>query len=445
MRQLVKIFTVVGLMVATLFAREYQPDHRTIFVSVSGKQPGDGSFARPFQNLQTAIDSAKSGDEIIVGPGTYTAKPSPYVEDLCGNCLDARTKVIASRGFVIEGKAVTIKGVNPDSVVLVTGAGYGVLFLDSWGSTIEGCQITGGVRDKDGSATDAGIVAKFSHVIIRNCKISNNEYRDSAVVVGVGGVFGREGSELFIEGNEICNNGWDGIALYRGAKAFIADNRIDKGRGAGIGITWDAQATVLRNRVSRYWKGIGSFGTSRAVVRNNIVLDCLGWGVIATGTSFMEATNNLIYRNGNCGFANWGDRADSLGPRGVFVNNIVYNNGWRDEWVCPCVGVWMLGNPRDFVIVNNDVFTDTALIATERANVGKLKDPKKLKYAANYGDSDDLTGKYGNLSISPMFADTITFKLLPTSPLINAGDSVFTNLDGSRSDIGVWGGSSAKK
>jgi hypothetical protein len=445
MRQFVTILAIVNLFMAMSYAQEYQPDHRTIFVSASGKQPGDGSFAKPFQNLQTAIDSAKSGDEIFVQPGRYTAKPSPYIEDLCGNCLDARTRVNASRGFVIEGKAITIKGVDPDSVVLVTSAGYGVLFLDSWGSTIEGCQITGGVRDKDGSATDAGIVAKFSRVTVRTCKIINNDYRDTSVVVGVGGVFGREGSELFIEGNEIFNNGWDGIALYRGAKAFIADNRIDKGRGAGIGITWDAQATVLRNRVSRYWKGIGSFGTSRAVVRNNIVLDCLGWGIIATGTSFMEATNNLIYRNGNCGFANWGDRVDSLGPRGVFVNNIVYNNGWRDEWVCPCVGVWMLGNPRDFVIANNDVFTDSALIAAERTNADKRKDPKKPKYATNYGDSDDLTGKHGNLSVNPMFADTITFRLLPTSPLINAGDSILTNLDGSKSDIGVWGGNSTKR
>lgn len=445
MRQFIIILVTFSLFLALSYAQEYQPDHRTVFVSASGKQSGDGSFARPYQDLQTAIDSSKSGDEIILLAGTYTAKPSPYIEDLCGNCLDARTKVNASRGFLIEGKGINIRGVNPDSVVLVTGAGYGVLFYDSWGSTIEGCQITGGVRDKDGSATDAGIVAKFSRVTVRNCKIINNEYRDTTVVVGVGGVFGREGSELFIEGNEIFNNGWDGIALYQGAKAFIVDNRIDKGRGAGIGITWDAQATVLRNRVSRFWKGIGSFGTSSAVLRNNIVSDCLGWGVIATGTSFMEATNNLIYRNGNCGFANWGDRADSLGPRGVFVNNIVYNNGWRDEWVCPCVGVWMLGNPRDFVIANNNVFTDSELIATERANPDKRKDPKKPKYAANYGYSDDLTGKQGNLSVNPMFADTMTFRLLPSSLLINAGDSILTDLGGSRSDIGVWGGNSAKK
>jgi len=161
MRHVVKILAVVGLLVATSIAGEYQPDHRTLFVSTSGEQPADGSLAKPFQNLQTAIDSAKTGDEIIIGPGTYTAKPLPYIEDLCGNCLDARTRVTASRGFIVEGKAVAIKGVDPDSVVLVTGAGYGVLFLDSWGSTITGCQITGGVRDKD--AADAFLYAAPGH------------------------------------------------------------------------------------------------------------------------------------------------------------------------------------------------------------------------------------------------------------------------------------------
>ncbi len=445
MRQIVIVLATVGLVLAASCAQQYHPDHQTIYVSATSKAPGDGSFVNPFADLQQAIDSAKSGDEIVVLPGTYTATPAAYAEDLCGNCLEPRTTVAATRGFLIAEKALTITGVNPDSVILSTGAGYGVLFLNSWGSTVTGCQITGGVRDKDGSATDAGVVAKFSRVTIRNCKIINNEYRDTTVVVGIGGVFGREGSELFIEGNEIYNNGWDGIALYRGAKAFIADNRIDKGRGAGIGITWDAQATVLRNRISHYWKGIGSFGTSRAVVRNNIVQDCLGWGVIATGTSFMEATNNLIYRNGNCGFANWGDRADTLGPRGVFVNNIVYNNGWRDEWVCPCVGVWMLGNPSDFVIANNDVFVDSSLVFNERVNANVRKDPQKPKYKANYEEIRDLAGRSGNLSVNPKFADTLDFHLLPDSPLINAGDSVLTDLDGSRSDIGPHGGSSAHK
>lgn len=443
MRFLFTILVSTFIFVASC-APHYRPEFNTIFVKADAVAVGDGSYRSPFPSLQTAIDSAKSGDRILILKGVYQATPTKFTEELCGNCLEPRTPVEASYGYIIRDKAIEISGMSGDSVTLITGAGYGVLFMNSRGSTIENVRITGGLRDSDGNATDAAVVAKFSRLTVRNCDIVDNNNRDTTVIVGIGGIFIREGSELFIEGNRIINGGWDGIALYRGAKAFIADNIISKGRGAGIGVTWDAQATVLRNRVSEFWKGIGSFGTSRVVARNNIVQDCLGWGMIATGESFMEATNNLIYRNGNCGFANWGDRAQKLGPRGVFSNNIVYNNGWRAMWVCPCVGVWMLGNPNDFVITNNNIYVDPEIIASERANPTTEKG-KELKWAANYQEIADQTGKLGNISVNPRFADTLAFKLLPSSPLVNAGDTLLTDQDGSRSDIGIWGGGSAER
>lgn len=422
MRCLITIF--ISLVIIIGCAEQYQPEHRTIFVDAAAEGGGDGSFRTPFNDLQNAIDAARSGDQVVVDAGTYAARPAEFPEQLCGNCQEQKTMVEATRGFLVEGKAITISGVDPDSVILQTSAGYGVLFLNSPGSIIEGCQITAGVRDSDGAATDAGIVAKFSKVEIRNCKIVNNDHQLDSVVVGIGGIMGRESSELFIHDNYIFNNGWDGIALYRGATAVITDNHIEKGRGAGIGITWDAVATVLRNHVSGYWKGIGSFGTSRVTARNNIVKDCLGWGIIATGTSFMEATNNLIYHNGNCGFANWSEKTAWDAARGICTNNIIMLNGWREEWVCPCVGVWMMGKLQNMPVSYNNVFANEA---------------------GAYRDMEDWTGKYGNLAVDPMFADTITFKLAPDSPLIDAGSPDFTDPDGSPSDIGPWGGPSAKR
>ena len=416
------IIVIISLIMIIGCAEQYQPQHHTIFVDATAAAGGDGGFMTPFNDLQNGLDAARDGDQVMIAAGTYRAKPGEYVEKLCGNCQEHQTAVEASRGFLVERKAIRITGVDPDSVILETNAGYGVLFLRSKGSIIENCRITGGVRDLDGAATDAAIVAKFSKVEVRHCHIVNNDHQLDSVVVGIGGIMGREGSELHIHDNLIYNNGWDGIALYRGATAVITDNRIEKGRGAGIGVTWDAVATVLRNHVSEYWKGIGSFGTSRVTARNNIVMDCLGWGIIATGTSFMEATNNLIYRNGNCGFANWGDKDAWDGPRGICANNIIMLNGWREQWVCPCVGVWMAGKLANFPTSYNNVFANEA---------------------GNYHDMQDWTGKYGNLAVDPAFADTITFKLAPSSPLIDVGHPEFTDPDGSPSDIGPWGGPSA--
>jgi poly-gamma-glutamate synthesis protein (capsule biosynthesis protein) len=379
---------------------------------------GSGSAADPFRDLQTAIDAGTEWDRILIMPGTYEAHPDSYPEELCGNCQEHRTEVKATRGFLIKGKALQLVGSGTDSTVLITKAGYGVLFEHSLGSVITDLAITGGIRDADGMATDAGIVAKYSTVTVKNVKIRDNTHQLEDVVVGIGGVFGRENSELFIIQNVIENNGWDGVALYRGANAYIADNSICDGRGAGIGITWDATATVYRNRVSNYWKGIGTFGDSRAVVRNNAVYDNLGWGVIATGNSFMEAANNVITRNGNCGFAPWSETA-----RGTFINNIVTENGWRKEWVCPCVGIWMYGKPENFAISHNVIWGNQE---------------------GDYRDMEDLTGKDGNISADPLFRGKIDFRLKPNSPAIDSGDSAFTDPDGGPSDMGMYGGPGAR-
>jgi hypothetical protein len=210
------------------------------------------------------------------------------------------------------------------------------------------------------------------------------------------------------------NNSWDGIALYRGATAYIADNEINGGRGAGVGITWDASAIVVRNRITNYWKGIGSFGDSRVICSNNAVYDNLGWGIIATGTSYMDATNNVVYHNGNCGMAIWSDECS-----GRFSNNIVVNNGWRDEWVCPCVGIWNYGKLFNFDISYNDVWNNKA---------------------GQYRDMPDYSERNGNLSVDPKFADSDSFNLAPDSPLINKGNPLITDPDGTASDIGIGGG-----
>jgi len=394
-----------------LIAADAAPS-RTILV-----READRRNASAMVDLETAIAIAEDGDTIILGPGTWSASPEPLTESLCGNCEDHRTPVEATTGYVVRGKAVTIVGAGAGRTRLETNAGYGLYFEDSGGSIVSDLTITGGVRDSDGAATDAAVVARRSRVTLTRLAIVDNTDRAEDIVVGIGGVMGREGALLTIVDCEISNNGWDGVALYRGASAVITDNHISRGRGAGIGITWDAAAIVYRNEISEYWKGIGTFGSSRAVLRGNIVRDNLGWGVVATGTSTMEASNNVIARNGNCGFALWSDTASC-----VFTNNVVTGNGRREEWVCPQVGIWMNGDVSRALFEHNDVW-------------GNVEE--------NYRNMEDPTGASGNISTEPAFAGSLDFRPLPASPLIDAGSPLFTDPDGSRSDIGAYGGPAA--
>ncbi len=374
----------------------------------------DGSEKCFSNDLQSALDKASDGDTILIAPGSFSAKWHAYEDMFCGNCQNPMVEVAASRGFLIDSKGLTIIGSGIDSTTLVTNAGYGILFTNSFGSLISRVKITGGVRDRDGNATDASIVARNSTLTVEYCLIADNTDRPEKVVVGIGGIFGREGAELTIRNNRLFNNGWDGIALYRGATAVICDNEIDGGRGAGIGITWDATAVAHRNIVKNYWKGIGAFGTSKAVISNNLVIDNLGWGIIATGNAWVEISNNLVTHNGNCGLAIWSDSCS-----GRIINNVIVNNGWREEWVCPPVGFWNYGHPGKFVIGYNNVFN----------NVG-----------GQYRDMPDQTDRLGNISADPLFKGKDDYRLLPGSPCRDSGDPGINDRDGSRSDMGIYGG-----
>ena len=367
-------------------------------------------------DLQSAIDSAVSGDTLHLAPGQYEASPISFTDTLCGNCEKPRTPHYASYGYRVKGKSLWIIGSGTDETILVTKAGYGIFFDDCPDAGIMNLAITGGIRDTSGLATDAGVVARNSRLTVQNCWIRDNTEYPESLIVGIGGVMGREGAELYILNNRITNNTWDGIALYRGATATIADNVIHKGRGAGVGITWDATATVVRNQVSQFWKGIGSFGATRVICKNNVVYHCLGWGIIATGTSYMDCANNIILRNGNCGFGLWGKET-----HGRMTNNIIAYNGWREEWVCPQVGVWNYGHPIQFPMSYN--------ILWENAT-------------GDWRDMPDYTNEDGNVHTDPLW-DTLTFFPLPGSPLLDTGNPELTDPDGTPSDIGIYGGPQA--
>jgi hypothetical protein len=109
---------------------------------------------------------------------------------------------------------------------------------------------------------------------------------------------------------------------------------------------------------------------------------------------------------------------------GRFSNNIVSENGWRDEWVCPCVGIWNAGRLFNFDVSYNDVWNNKA---------------------GEYRDMPDPTDTNGNLKLDPKFASTDTFNLAPDSPLRDKGNPLLSDPDGTQSDVGLFGGPRSKR
>ena len=289
-----------------------------------------------------ALDRALAGltgpTIVELEPGHYFLDTEPYRDPSCGNCEDPAQPVDGTTGLVISGTGITIAGSNPDSVVLHTGAGYGIVFQDCADCVLRGITVTDGVRDPDPRATNGGIVVRSSSVTLQRCRVRDNigdPILVSEIVVGIAGVVGREGSRIDVLRCRIERNSWDGVALYRDSEATIRGTTIDGvdgvtgadvggGRGVGIGATWNSRVVVEESLVKRYWKGIGVFLDAHAQIRENVVEEMATWGIAVWGngeatTAFVE--DNVVYETGACGILL--DVAGPGGPEGGVSRNIL--------------------------------------------------------------------------------------------------------------------------
>jgi hypothetical protein len=297
-------------------------------------------FSKPVYNI-----------EVHLLPGEYHLTPSLSTDSSCGNCQDPDTVVSITQGLMLSGSAVKIIGPPDQSATIITHSGYGIFVNHCEYCSIENLAITGGERDPDGNATDAAIVVKDSKgATIRNNRIYDN-IGDAEIVtktvVGIMGICGRENSDIYIQGNHIIRNSWDGITLYRDARAVISRNVIDGvdkaagsdiggGRGVAIGLTWNAQATIENNLVTRYWKGIGIFVDAHASVNQNIVEDMLTWGIslwdAGKGNPVADIEYNVIYKTGACGASITSSTPDTPGH---FTHNVLVHTAQNPRYDSP--------------------------------------------------------------------------------------------------------------
>ncbi len=353
------------------------------------------SWAIACDSLQKCFDYCLSGDTVYVDRGIYRET------------------------LYIANKNITIIGVDSDECVL-DGTGvdgkinkYVLCYFKNIEAKIK--NITFKKKKIEESVNYYTLWFESSICIIDNCII------DSTL----------KGIRIDKKGNinnVIIKNAYEGIILspYYDTSTFVINNNI---------IHTIPEGSFPTGIFSGQWGGI-------ITISNNIILAEPDpnnyYGLELCSNRKVVISNNLIYGFGNNIYIY--TSANNLGDTTFVLNNTLVNSISSSIMTSNFVE-----NPKKYVIKNN-------ILAHNGRGIAAYFNTEETDYNMFYNTTGD---NYTNINVGlndkiadPMFVkDTVAdlgsdydYKLQKFSPAIDAGDPNILDLDGSRSDMGMYGG-----
>jgi len=364
----------------------------THYVSKTGSNtyPYD-SWATATDSILLAVDAAAEWDTVRLAAGQYTADSLPLSKGMAfiGAGMDS-TKIVHNGNF-IEGFILS------DSCLI-----QGIHLQGKTDTAVTGA-ITFHLKEGAYASTDES-------AIIRGNRFSDIEYPIEAWQTDLVS----SSKRVIVEDNEFSNffravRYWFCSSVVRGNKFYV--NYRDIG---GPIKCWNNIAEIRENifirTVAFSFPAIDLGHCDSIWVANNICLSTLDTG------------NAIVVNSEYAGYP----------THGVIENNLCMG-GWG--------GIYSYGGNiriRNNIVANTSVaalYYDT--IATVYGNVGY-----NLYWENAHRSSGEMAHRPdpGNLFANPMFVDSLDFHLQAFSPAIDAGDPSLLDADGSRSDIGPFGG-----
>jgi nitrous oxidase accessory protein NosD len=232
-----------------------------------------------YPTIQSAVDAANPGDDIIVQKGTYR---ETIVVDKNVDLIGVDWPTID--GGTLDGDRNTIM----------------IPYLGDSAGTVEGFIITGGGKGGMGH----GINVWDSSPTIKNNKITQNAH------VGIG-VHGRPKltSKTKIHDNHIYDN-LVGVGNGAGGNPRIFNNHIYNNRIVGVGSRGNAEPRIEGNHIYGQHIGIGAREVASPYIRGNHIYENV-CGIAISPVSTVRPfagkdiimENNLIFNNFQCGIS----------------------------------------------------------------------------------------------------------------------------------------------
>ncbi len=366
----------------------------------------DLAVPNDYTTIQAAIDAATTADLICVGSGTWAenvdfggAEVTVWaVKGAAATIIDGGALNSVVRFTTGEGPGAALRGFTLTNGY-ETYAGGGVR-IEGASPTLEDLV----VRGNDGGYYGGGVyVDEGAPTLTRVAVRDNSAYHYWEWERGAGGgVYLRDADaildDVIVEGN-IAGEYGGGLCLYD-SDAVLTNLTIRENSGVlmGAGIAaWGgaprlSNVRVLDNATPTFW-GFGD-------------IDSRGGGAYLSADA--RLTNVLVAGN-----------SDVLGAGGLFIDA-----GYEP-------------------VLTNVIVTDNSSGLYAEAGAAPILSYSNVwgNGTADYTGMDDPTGTDGNVSVDPVLLGG--GQLDASSPLLDAGDPSLTDPDGSRSDIGAFGGAGA--
>ena len=387
-------FLQLGIILALL---GFGHANATVFyvdVNSTHPTPPYSGWSTASTDIQSAIDAATNGDEILVNNGIYQT--------------GGRVVYGALNNRVVVNKAVTVQSVNGPAVTAIQGSpvpgdsAVRCVYMTN-NATLAGFTITNGATRSAGDATldqsGAGIFCESSNSTILNCVVMANVAQNNA-----GGIYQGTVSNCLIEYNScgsfnVGNGG--GACNSTLANCILTGNSAGHLGGAAYGSTVN-YCTLTDNGAV-----IGG-AAHTCVLRNSLLANNSGvaYGGGAYGSSL---TNCVVISNtvscSYCGF--------SAGIGGG-ANSCSLDN-------CTIVGNyanWYAGGVDSASSVNNCIVYYNTSASSADANY-------QSGMALNYSCTTPLPPGTGNITNAPLFVNLapVDFHLQSNSPCLNVGNN----------------------
>jgi len=395
--------TLLGAtLVLSSLVMQLNAQSRIIVDPLSTKNSGTS-----FSTIKMAVDSANSGDTIIVSDGTYKEKiffnsyASPGNRKLViasAFLIDGDTSHI--RKTVLSGAGLTQNNVGTDNILRVTGdnrdssffklIGFTVDSASKWALDIEGGVVRNCILKNSGSLSS--IPFFFRGTIVKNVTVFKNIGLSIFVFqqMGTDVPFSLE-SSLFYNNNALSSNN-------------VNDNR---------GGPWTQQeiGAIV------YAAGI------KGKIKNNIFYNNSGDNILTSGgdenRDTLEVVNNTFYKNNTktAYFINWwGDFSKDMFTS-YWYNNIIDNNFEKSTRNTNSEFSWgdggSNGKPAKYIFKNN--------LISKEINTNSGPSNFSTTFTFNYDTATNMIG-------AAKLTDTsnLNFSLLSTSLGIGAGTASLT-------------------